>query len=132
MGEQFRELNDAYKRLLYEASFKEKGFDHSDPRNDPTKQEYWDIRRRSQTHKERQQEKEAERKMHEKDIELFRKIMLMLAVGIFFGTIFPALFIASDEEAAYNISCDCDKCLRAKMRHNPSSSYLFAVRNKRD
>lgn len=46
---EFLELNEAYKRLMYEIKHGTDSFDETDPRNDPRNREYWDIRRRTQT-----------------------------------------------------------------------------------
>ena len=31
--------------------------------------------------------------------------------GVFFGTIFPAIFVGSDTETYYRTGCECDSCI---------------------
>ena len=45
----FAELNESYQRLLYEHKYGSDSYDKTDPRNDPRRKEYWEIRTRHRT-----------------------------------------------------------------------------------
>ncbi|XP_023342538.1 dnaJ homolog subfamily C member 4 isoform X3 [Eurytemora carolleeae] len=100
----FIDLTNAYKRLVYESKFGTDSFNVTDPRNDPRRQEYWDIRKRTKSTKEIKVEEEILRQRREKERTMLRKAFLGLMLGIFFGTIFPALFIGEND---YKEVCTC-------------------------
>ena len=108
---EFLELNESYKRLMYESRHGADSFDKTDPRNDPRTREYWDIRRRTQSKEEIDLEKAFNNKNRVKEQTLIRKMMLGLALGVFFGTIFPAVMLGADTETYYRDGCDCDNCI---------------------
>ena len=109
---EFLELNEAYKRLIYESKHGTESFDQTDPKNDPRTREYWEIRRKApQTEAEINLEAAFNRKGRDKERKLIRSIGVFLAIGIFFGTIYPALFLGADTESYYRSGCQCDSCL---------------------
>ena len=108
---EFFELNESYQRLMYESKTGTDSYDRTDPRNDPRTREYWDIRRRSQTKEQIDFEKALNHKNRTKEKTLIRKAMLGLVLGVFFGTIFPAIFIGADTETYYRDGCQCDNCI---------------------
>lgn len=109
---EFLELNEAYKRLIYESKHGTDSFDQTDPRNDPRTREYWEIRRKApQTEAEINLEKLFNRKGRDKEKKLIRYAMIGLAIGVFLGTIYPALFLGADTESYYRSGCQCDSCL---------------------
>ena len=108
---EFLELNESYQRLMYESKTGTDSYDKTDPRNDPRTREYWDIRRRTQTKEQIDFEKAFNHKSRTKEKTLIRKAMLGLALGVFFGTIFPAIFLGADTETYYRDGCECDNCI---------------------
>ena len=122
---EFFELNEAYKRLMYESKFGTDSFDRTDPRNDPRTREYWEIRTRRQSPKEIKLEEAMDNKNREREKMIIRKGLIGLLIGVFFGTIFPALFIGTDDyENDFSHGCQCDRCLLKKLRQNPTHSHL--------
>jgi len=123
---EFLELNEAYKRLIYESKHGTDSFDETDPRNDPRTREYWEVRRKApQTEAEINLEEAFNRKGRDKEKKLIRSIMVFLAIGVFFGTIYPALFLGADNESYYRSGCQCDSCLLRKLRSNPTMSQIM-------
>ena len=122
---EFLELNEAYKRLMYESKHGTDSFDKLDPRNDPRKREYWEIRTRRQSSEEIKFEEMMANRARDKERTLLRKIAVALVLGIFFGTIFPALFIGGqDYENDFSHGCQCERCLLKKLRDNPTIRHL--------
>lgn len=124
---QFIELTNAYQRLIYESKYGR--IDQNDPRNDPRSAEYWDIRKRpqkSEEQKRREAEQDEKRRVQERAI--LRKMAVGIVLGLWFGTIFPALFVGSGEMA--NL-CVCDKCVLKRVRNNPATSYILKDMEKR-
>jgi len=118
---QFIELQNAYERLIYESKFGK--IHESDPRNNPQSPEYWDLRKRppkSEAEKQKEQAYEEKRKIIEK--QLLRRMAIGIVLGLWFGTIFPALFVGSGEQVDL---CVCDKCILKRVRSNPSTSYIL-------
>ena len=37
--------------------------------------------------------------------------------GVFFGTIFPAIFVGPDSESYYRTGCECDSCILGNVYH---------------
>ena len=112
---EFLELNEAYKRLLYESKHGTDSFDETDPRNDPRKREYWDVRRRNQTDEQINVEAAFNNKNRAKEKKIIRYAMLSLGLGVFFGTIFPAIFVGQDNEDFYRTGCQCHGCILSKL-----------------
>ena len=51
--------------------------------------------------------------------------MIALIIGVFFGTIFPALFIGgNDYDNGFDHGCQCERCLIKKLRDNPTMNHL--------
>ena len=125
--EEFFELNEAYKRLIYESKYESGSYDKRgrfykyflkryqllflDPRNDPRTHEYWDIRRRRQSPDQINFDDAFNNRARKKEKLLMRKGLIALALGVFFGTIFPAIFVGSDTESYYRTGCECDSCI---------------------
>ena len=112
---EFLELNEAYKRLLYESKHGTDSFDSTDPRNDPRQREYWDVRRRNQTDEQINVEAAFNNKNRAKEKKIIRYAMLSLGLGVFFGTIFPAIFVGQDNEDFYRTGCQCHGCILSKL-----------------
>eukprot|EP00090_Calanus_glacialis_P047562 TRINITY_DN9939_c0_g1_i1.p1 TRINITY_DN9939_c0_g1~~TRINITY_DN9939_c0_g1_i1.p1 ORF type:complete len:235 (-),score=60.78 TRINITY_DN9939_c0_g1_i1:96-800(-) len=122
---EFFELNEAYKRLMYESKHGTGSFDKSDPRNDPRRMEYWEIRKRRQSPREIKFEEEMENKARDRERRVMRRAGLALAIGVFFGTIFPAVFVGQDDyENGFSHGCQCDRCQLKKLRQNPTITHL--------
>jgi len=125
---EFYELNESYKRLMYESKYGTDEFDENDPRNDPRKVEYWQIRRRILTKEEKELEDKRNEKNRNIEAVIIRRASIGLALGIFFGTIFPAIFIGKDDYSedpfAYTEGCQCDYCQLKKLEHSPAGAYL--------
>ena len=111
---EFLELNEAYKRLLYESKHGTDSYDEKDPKNDPRTREYWDVRRRTQTDEQIDIEAAFNNKNRAKEKKIIRWTMLSLGLGIFFGTIFPAVFVGQDTEDYYRTGCQCNNCILSK------------------
>ena len=110
---------------MYESKHGTDSFDKLDPRNDPRKREYWEIRTRRQSQEEIKFEEMMANRAREKERALLRKIAVALALGIFFGTIFPAIFIGeNDYENDFSHGCQCERCLLKKLRENPTIRHL--------
>ena len=120
----FLELNEAYKRLLYESKHGTDSFDKTDPRNDPRTREYWDVRRRTQTDEQIDVEAAFNNKNREKEKKIIRWAMLSLGVGVFFGTVFPAIFVGQEDYS--RSGCQCDNCILSKLNNFQS---LLALRS---
>ena len=112
---EFLELNEAYKRLLYESKHGTDSYDKTDPRNDPRTREYWDVRRRTQTDEQINVEAAFNNKNREKEKKIIRWAMLSLGVGVFFGTIFPAIFVGQEDYS--RSGCQCNNCILSKFNH---------------
>ena len=118
-------MNEAYKRLIYESKHGTGSLDKSDPRNDPRRMEYWEIRKRRQSPTEIKFEKEMENRARDKERRIIRRAGIALAIGVFFGTIFPAIFIGdNDYENGFSHGCQCDRCQLKKLRQNPTLTHL--------
>ena len=123
--EEFFALNEAYKRLIYESKHGSSSFDELDPKNDPRTRDYWEIRRRRQTPAEIKFEEDMNNKARERERTLLRRSAIALLLGVFFGTIFPALFIGgNDYQNDFSSGCQCEECLLKKVRQNPTLSHL--------
>jgi DnaJ-class molecular chaperone len=120
---EFLELNEAYKRLLYESKHGTDSFDKKDPRNDPRTREYWDVRRRTQTDEQIDVEAAFNNKSREKEKKIIRWAMLSLGVGVFFGTVFPAIFVGQEDYS--RSGCQCDNCILRRIRANPTMTSHF-------
>ena len=116
---EFLELNEAYKRLMYESKHGTDSFDETDPRNDPRTREYWDVRRRNQTDEQINVEAAFNNKNRAKEKKIIRYAMLGLSLGVFFGTIFPAIFVGQDTEDFYRTGCQCNGCVLSKFYEFP-------------
>ena len=130
----FYELNEAYRRLIYESKLGSASFDETDPRSDPRCPEYWDIRRRRQDPHKVKLEQEMENKAREKERALIRKAGLGLVLGVFFGTIFPALFIGESDYSNGLLAsgCQCDNCLLERLRRQPRGMSSHLSRSSRE
>ena len=73
---EFLELNEAYKRLMYEAKHGLDSFDKTDPRNDPRTREYWDVRRRTQTQEQINFEEALNSRNRDKEKKIIRTALL--------------------------------------------------------
>jgi len=122
---EFFELNEAYKRLMYESKYGTDSFDEMDPRNDPRSREYWEIRTRRRSPEEIKFEELMANKARDKERKIIRRGMIALIIGVFFGTIFPALFIGgNDYDNGFDHGCQCERCLIKKLRDNPTMNHL--------
>jgi len=123
---EFFELNEAYKRLIYESKFGTDSFDKTDPRNDPRTRDYWEIRTRRQSPKEIKFEELMDKKNRTKEKKIIRRGFIGLCIGIFFGTIFPGIFIGTDDyQNDFTHGCQCERCLLKKLRQNrPTMAHL--------
>jgi len=101
--------------------------DHT--RNDPRKPEYWEVRKRVKTEEDIKREQEIIQKNKIKEAALLRKSMLFLLIGVFFGTVFPALFVGDGD---YKEMCVCDKCMLERLRRNPSTTYMLTKDPKKN
>jgi len=119
---EFVEITEAYKRLLYESKIGTNSFTSNDPRNDPRKSEYWEIRKRKRSPEDIKVEEEVLRQRQARERSVLYKALFGLAIGVFFGTIFPALFVGDGE---YKEMCNCEKCLLKRIRSNPSTMYML-------
>jgi len=117
---EFLELNEAYKRLIYESKYGTESYDKTDPRNDPRTREYWEIRKRTQSEEEINFEQVFNNKNRDKERALMRNCLIGLIISVFFGTIFPAIFLGEDTENFYRTGCQCDNCILGKLRSNPT------------
>eukprot|EP00092_Neocalanus_flemingeri_P004599 GFUD01004955.1.p1 GENE.GFUD01004955.1~~GFUD01004955.1.p1 ORF type:complete len:229 (-),score=43.82 GFUD01004955.1:44-730(-) len=127
---EFFELNEAYKRLMYESKFGTDSFDNTDPRNDPRTREYWEIRTRRQSPEEIKFEEAMDNKNRKREKWIIRRGLIGLAIGVFFGTIFPAIFIGTDDyENDLSNGCQCNRCLLKRLRQNPTVSNLHLTRS---
>jgi len=125
----FIELTEAYNRLMYESKFGTGQIPDNDPRNDPRKPEYWDLRKRVKSEEDIRREQEIIMQNKIKEKALIRKSLIFLLVGVFFGTIFPALFVGDGE---YKEMCVCDKCMLERLRRNPSTTYMLTKDPKKN
>jgi len=125
----FIELTEAYNRLMYESKFGTGKILENDPRNDPRKPEYWEVRKRVKTEEDIKREQEIIQKNKIKEAALLRKSMLFLLIGVFFGTVFPALFVGDGD---YKEMCVCDKCMLERLRRNPSTTYMLTKDPKKN
>jgi len=100
-----------------------------DERNDPRKPEYWDLRKRVKSEEDIRREQEIIMQNKIKEKALIRKSLIFLLVGVFFGTIFPALFVGDGE---YKEMCVCDKCMLERLRRNPSTTYMLTKDPKKN
>ena len=73
---EFLELNEAYKRLMYEAKHGLDSFDKTDPRNDPRTREYWDVRRRTQTQEQINFEEALNSRNRDKEKKIIRTALV--------------------------------------------------------
>ena len=106
---------------MYESKFGTDSFDKTDPSNDPRPREYWEIRTRRQSPEEMKFEEEIANRTRDRETRVLRRAGIALALGVFFGTIFPALFVGEDDYTnAFTRGCQCDRCLLKKLRQNPS------------
>jgi len=123
----FIELTEAYNRLMYESKFGTGQIPDNDPRNDPRKPEYWDLRKRVKSEEDIRREQEIIMQNKIKEKALIRKSLIFLLVGVFFGTIFPALFVGDGE---YKEMCVCDKCMLERLRK--SIHYIHADKRSKE
>jgi len=128
---EFFELNEAYKRLMYESKHGTGSFDKTDPRNDPRTMEYWEIRKRRQSPGEIKFEQDMENRARERERRVIRRAGIALVIGVFFGTIFPALFIGqNDYEGGFSHGCQCDRCQLKKLRQNTTMTHLTRSKDR--
>jgi len=124
----FIEITEAYKRLVYEAKFRSTGIHPQDPRNNPSEPEYWRIRKRTRTPEEIKMEEERTRDDRMRERRLLLRMSVMTVLALFFGTIFPALFVG---DGVYADHCRCDRCLVERIKTNPSTRYLLKHRGQK-
>ena len=57
-----------------------------------------------------------------------------LLLGVFFGTVFPALFIGTEDYSSDPYSpgagCQCDHCLLAKLHHSPGAARVVTFSSR--
>jgi len=123
---EFYELNEAYKRLMYESKYGTDQFDVHDPRNDPRNREYWDLRKRSQSQEEITLEEQMNNRNRTKERAIMWRGGIALLLGVFFGTIFPALFLGKEDYAdnPFTQGCKCDHCQLKKLEQTPGAAFL--------
>lgn len=97
---EFQEVQEAYRRLVYSLRRSRGEVVEGDPREDPRCKEYWAMRRRCVTKEQQEQEEAKERRDKRKEQALLRRAAAGLVLGVFLGTIFPALFIGQEDYAA--------------------------------
>jgi len=119
----FIELTNAYERLINESKYGTSSYDSTDPRNDPRCKEYWDLRKRPpKTEEQIQKERESKRRRKAQEKKMFRRMAVGIILAVFFGTIFPALFVGQGEQVDM---CVCNKCMLKRVRSNPSTVYVL-------
>ena len=118
---------------MYESKYRTDSLDQLDPRNDPRRREYWEVRTRRQTPQEIKFEELMANRTRDRETKLLRRTAIALALGIFFGTIFPAIYIGgSDYENDFTHGCQCDRCLLKKLRDNPTMHHLKRCEGRND
>ena len=132
---EFKELNEAYRRLMYESKHGTSSFDPADPRNDPRTREYWEVRQRPpKSEEDRSRERLKEDKDRTKENLIIKRGVYGLLLGIFFGTVFPALFIGTEDYSSDPYSpgagCQCDHCLLAKLQHSPGAARVVTFSSR--
>ena len=124
----FYELNEAYRRLVYEAKHGTGDFDPKDPRNDPRCVEYWQIRKRTVSEETIKAENERTEKEKTKEMVIIRRATAWLLIGVFMGTIFPAIFVGQDDYSndPYSTSgCQCRGCVLSRMERSPGAQRMM-------
>ena len=125
---EFYELNEAYRRLVYESKHGTSDFDPEDPRNDPRCVEYWQIRKRTLSEEAIKAENERETKEKTKEMVIIRRAISWLLIGVFMGTIFPAMFVGQDDysDDPYSTSgCQCKGCVLSRMERSPGAQRMM-------
>ena len=97
---EFQEVQEAYRRLVYGLKRSRGEVVEGDPRDDPRCREYWEMRRRCATKEQQEQEQAKEERDRRKEQVLLRRAAAGLLLGVFLGTIFPALFIGQEDYSA--------------------------------
>ena len=124
----FYELNEAYRRLVYESKHGTSEFDPEDPRNDPRCVEYWQIRKRTVSEETRKAENDRIQQEKSKEKVIIRRATTWLLVGVFMGTIFPAMFVGQDDysDDPYSTSgCQCRGCTLSRMERSPGAQRMM-------
>ena len=125
---EFYELNEAYRRLVYESKHGTSEFDPEDPRNDPRCVEYWQIRKRTLSEDAIKAENERTTKEKTKEMVIIRRAISWLLIGVFMGTIFPAIFVGQDDysDDPYSTSgCQCKGCVLSRMERSPGAQRMM-------
>ena len=125
---EFYELNEAYRRLVYESKHGTSDFDPEDPRNDPRCVEYWQIRKRTLSEDAIKAENERTTKEKTKEMVIIRRAISWLLIGVFMGTIFPAMFVGQDDysDDPYSTSgCQCKGCVLSRMERSPGAQRMM-------
>lgn len=125
---EFYELNEAYRRLVYESKHGTSDFDPEDPRNDPRCVEYWQIRKRTMSEEAVKSENERTKKEKTKEMVIIRRGIRWLLIGVFMGTIFPAMFVGQDDysDDPYSTSgCQCRGCVLSRMERSPGAQRMM-------
>lgn len=124
----FYELNEAYRRLVYESKHGTSEFDPEDPRNDPRCVEYWQIRKRTVSEETRKAENDRIQQEKSKEKVIIRRATTWLLVGVFMGTIFPAMFVGQDDysDDPYSTNgCQCRGCTLSRMERSPGAQRMM-------
>jgi len=120
-NKEFISLNEAYNRLTFDHKSIR---DLNDPRNDPHTREYWNLRYTEKTEEQKRAEEKFDKESLEKDTKMVQKIGVGLLMAVFFGKIFPALFLFQDDD-----ECRCNKCKQNQVELNISN--LQSLRSSR-
>lgn len=119
-SQEFLNLNESYRRLTFD---NKSSLD--DPRNDPHFHEYWTLRYRTKSEEEKRLDQELDKKHSLYDMKMIRQIAIALLFAIFFGKIFPALFLFQDEQ-----NCNCTRCTKNKQEQDVQNLRTLGASSK--
>ena len=90
--------------------------------------EYWQIRKRTVSEETRKAENDRIQQEKSKEKVIIRRGTTWLLVGVFMGTIFPAMFVGQDDYSDDHYStngCQCRGCTLSRMERSPGAQRMM-------